>query len=76
MEIKGKVAVVTGAGSGIGQTTAVELANRGVKGIALVDLADSVHDIARQINEAARQQVALAFTGNTTDSEFRARRLR
>jgi 3-oxoacyl-[acyl-carrier protein] reductase len=72
MEIRGKVAIVTGAGSGIGQTTAMELANRGVKGIALVDLADSVHETARQINETTRQQVAMAFTGNTVDSSFRA----
>ena len=37
MNIQGKCAVVTGAGSGIGQAVAVELAERGVKAVALVD---------------------------------------
>ena len=31
MELKGKVAVITGASSGIGEGTALELANAGMK---------------------------------------------
>jgi 3-oxoacyl-[acyl-carrier protein] reductase len=71
MEIQGKVAVVTGAGSGIGHATAAELAKRGVAGIALADRNDSVHEVAQQINRDAGQAVAKAFVGDATDREFR-----
>ena len=39
MKIQGKVAVVTGAASGIGEAVAVELAKRDIKTLALVDRA-------------------------------------
>jgi NAD(P)-dependent dehydrogenase (short-subunit alcohol dehydrogenase family) len=71
MEIKGKVAVVTGAGSGIGMAAALELANRGVKGIALADLNKGVEDVAARINDDQRRQAAYPFMGDTTDSIFR-----
>jgi len=38
MKAQGKVIVVTGAGAGIGRAVALELLNRGAKGIAAVDL--------------------------------------
>ena len=38
MDIKGKVAIITGAASGIGQATAYALANAGVKAIGLADI--------------------------------------
>ena len=46
MNIKGQVAVITGAGSGIGQVVAVSLAKRGVNALALVDLSESVRTVA------------------------------
>jgi 3-oxoacyl-[acyl-carrier protein] reductase len=73
MEIKGKVAVVTGAGSGIGHAAAVELVMRGVKAVALVDLQESVKDVAARINEMAARPVAYPFLGDTTDATFRRR---
>ena len=73
MEIKGKVAVVTGAGSGIGLATAQELANRGVRGIALADRSDVVCDVAARINQQVGTNVARAFVGDTADPEFRRR---
>ncbi len=36
--VRGKVAVVTGAGSGIGRALAVELARRGARGVAISDV--------------------------------------
>ena len=71
MEIKGKVAVVTGAGSGIGQAAALELSRRGVKAIALADLSDSVSETAAKINDMAGHAVAQAFVGDTTQPAFR-----
>jgi 3-oxoacyl-[acyl-carrier protein] reductase len=73
MEIKGKVAVVTGAGSGIGLATAQELANRGIRGIALVDRDEGVCDVAARINQQAATSVARAFVGDATDGDFRRR---
>ena len=73
MEIKGKVAVVTGAGSGIGQATALELAQREVRGIALADRSESVRDVAARINDNAGLAIAKPFIGDTTDPAFRQR---
>jgi NAD(P)-dependent dehydrogenase (short-subunit alcohol dehydrogenase family) len=72
MEIKGKVAVITGAGSGIGQATAIELANRGVAGLCLADRSNVVSEVAAKINEqAGGKQLAVPFVGDATDSDFR-----
>jgi 3-oxoacyl-[acyl-carrier protein] reductase len=73
MEIKGKLAIVTGAGSGIGQATALELAARGVRGIGLVDRSAVVCDVAARINHAAGREVAKAFVGDACDIAFRRR---
>jgi len=72
MKIQGKVAVVTGAGSGIGEATALELARRGVKAVALVDRSPSVEQVARAINEATGKPVAEVFVGDATDASFRS----
>jgi NAD(P)-dependent dehydrogenase (short-subunit alcohol dehydrogenase family) len=73
MEIKGKIAVITGAASGIGQAAALELANRGVKGIALVDRSDAVHALAKQMQQMPGQPMVLPFVGDVTDPAFRRR---
>ena len=46
VDIPGKSAVATGAGSGVGQPVSLELVRRGVSGIALVDRTDSVNHLA------------------------------
>ena len=71
MNIKGKAAVVTGAASGIGQAIAVELAERGIRAVALVDCSDGVLNIARVINDRMDRPVADAFIGDVTDTAFR-----
>jgi len=72
MEIKGKTAVVTGAGSGIGRATALELAQRGVRGLAVVDRSDSAaRELATHINHTSGREVARAFVGDTCDAAFR-----
>jgi NAD(P)-dependent dehydrogenase (short-subunit alcohol dehydrogenase family) len=71
MEIKNKVAIVTGAGSGIGLATATELARRGVRGIGMVDRSDAVSGLAADLNAEAGQDIAKAYIGDATDREFR-----
>jgi NAD(P)-dependent dehydrogenase (short-subunit alcohol dehydrogenase family) len=71
MIITEKTAVVTGAGSGIGQAVAVELAERGVGGLGLVDHNDSVIKVARAINDRLERPIAEAVIGDVTDAGFR-----
>ena len=71
MNIKGKSAVITGAGSGIGQAVAIELAERGIGAVGLVDRSDSVIKVARIINDRMDRPVAEAIIGDVTDVAFR-----
>lgn len=71
MNITDRVAMITGGGSGIGRAAARELAARGVKAIFMVDLNESVHEIAKSINEEAGREVAEGLAGDVTSEEFR-----
>jgi NAD(P)-dependent dehydrogenase (short-subunit alcohol dehydrogenase family) len=71
VKIERKVAVVTGAASGIGEAVALELARRGVKGIVLADRSDRAAQVAGSINEAIGRPVAMGLVGDTTDPAFR-----
>lgn len=73
MQIEDKVAVVTGAGSGIGVAVARDLAKRRARAVILVDRSDHVYDVARSINEIAGHPLAEAKIGDTTDEAFRRR---
>ena len=73
MQIQDKVGIVTGAASGIGRATALELVDQGAKGLALVDLSETgLVELAQQINQSAGRELALAFAGDVTDAKFRA----
>lgn len=71
MRIEEKVAVITGAGSGIGRAVARELAKRGAGTIVLVDCSDAVRDLAREV-EAESKTRTDACVGDVTDVAFRA----
>ena len=72
MKIQGKVALVTGGASGIGEAVALELARRGVKGVALVDRNPQVTRVAEAINDTVHRPVAEGFAGEVTDPDFRS----
>jgi 3-oxoacyl-[acyl-carrier protein] reductase len=74
MIISGKIAVVTGAGSGIGEAVALELVRRDVKAIALVDRAESVSHLAGSIGQfTGNRTPSAAYVGDVSDDAFRRR---
>jgi NAD(P)-dependent dehydrogenase (short-subunit alcohol dehydrogenase family) len=72
MKIDEKVAVVTGAASGIGNAVAHRLARGSAALVGMVDLTDEVSDAAQQLNSKIGRTAAIAFQGDVTDREFRA----
>jgi NAD(P)-dependent dehydrogenase (short-subunit alcohol dehydrogenase family) len=71
MNIRNKVAVVTGATGGIGFATASALIERAVAGIAIVDLSNQCEETAEELNSQSGAEIALPFCGDVTNPEFR-----
>ena len=71
--IKDTVAVITGAAGGIGKALATVLAERGAQGLALVDRAEGVHQVTKDINKANFREIALGFSGDVSEEGFRKR---
>jgi NAD(P)-dependent dehydrogenase (short-subunit alcohol dehydrogenase family) len=71
MKIQGRSAIVTGAGNGIGLAVAIELAERGIGAVGLVDRTESVIRVARMINDRIDAPIAEALIGDVTDENFR-----
>lgn len=72
MQIEGRIAVVTGAASGIGLAVSQKLAERGAKAVVMVDMAQGVEASAGKLDEANPSTAFLACVGDTTDANFRA----
>src|SRR5689334_12613485 len=73
MNIKGAVAVITGAAGGIGRALALEMAKRHVTGLALVDHSETVQEVARAVNDFAGKTLAFGYSGDVTQESFRQR---
>jgi NAD(P)-dependent dehydrogenase (short-subunit alcohol dehydrogenase family) len=71
MRIEGKIALVTGAASGIGKAVSQEFAKRGVRSVILVDRSDEVFSLAEKINKSFDREVAFPKVGDTTNETFR-----
>ena len=73
MELKGKVAIITGGASGIGSATCLKLAEEQVKAIGVVDQMDEVEVICCEANHQAGRDLFIPFRGDVVDSSFRER---
>src|SRR5947209_4622845 len=73
MNIKGAVAVITGAAGGIGRALALEMAKRKVTGLALVDHSETVQQVAKAVNDYAGRTLAFGYSGDVTQDSFRQR---
>lgn len=71
MKIENRVAVVTGAASGIGNAVADRLVRGGATAVAMVDLTDNIFAAAARVNADAGREAAFPFQGDVTDSGFR-----
>jgi NAD(P)-dependent dehydrogenase (short-subunit alcohol dehydrogenase family) len=68
MQLKDRTAIVTGAGSGIGQSIAEEMARRGAR-VAVLDInAESASNVAGGINDAGGQAMAVAVDVSDSSS--------
>src|SRR5690554_6135305 len=67
MTLESRVAIVTGAGSGIGEAAARRLAQRGAKVGVLSRTAEEVEEVTESIRSAGGE--ALALTADISDPE-------
>ncbi len=71
LDLSTKNAVVTGGASGIGRATCMELADQGIRGVAVVDQIDTIGDITAEMNKKLAREVLVPFRGDVTDAGFR-----
>ena len=72
MNIKNKIAIITGASGGIGFAIARKLARRGARALAMVDVSARCAQSAEALNRELEREVAQPFCGDVCDAEFRA----
>ncbi len=72
MGIEGRIAVVTGAASGIGRSVVEDLVSHKAACVVAVDLSPAVIDVAGDIEDKNQGATRVkAFAGNVTDRDFR-----
>ncbi len=71
MDLKDKVAIVTGGASGIGRATCVKLAQQKVKAIGIADMSPNTESICAEMNAECGADVMVPFRGDTVDDAFR-----
>ena len=71
MDIKNKIAVVTGATGGIGLSVASYLISKQVQAIGLVDLSDQCLNAADSLKNTTGHPNIKTFCGNVCDNDFR-----
>jgi len=72
MEFTNRVAVITGGASGIVRAVAAAMGRRDVGAVALVDMSETIEDVAAKLNAEAGRAFVIPFQGDTTDAAFRS----
>ncbi len=73
MELKGKIAVITGGASGIGSAVCRKLVEEDVKAVGVVDLTEELTQICAAANREFGRDVWIPYRGDVVDSSFRER---
>lgn len=73
MDLNGKVAIVTGGVSGIGQAVCARLAHENVAAIGVVDQVEWTASTCDEMNREAGRPVLIPFRGDVVDGAFRER---
>lgn len=73
MDLKGKIAIITGGASGIGSAVSRLLAQEQVKAVGVVDLVDDLDERCAQANRDFEREALIPFRGDVVDSAFRER---
>ena len=68
LALKGQVALVAGASSGLGQATALALAQSGADVVLLARSGDDLQDVATKISQGGRR--ALALPGDLAHDDY------
>lgn len=71
LDLREKVAVVTGGARGIGRATCIALARAGIKAVAVVDQLDELVSFVHGANERLDRKVLVAYRGDVTNRDFR-----
>ncbi|MCO6437048.1 MAG: SDR family NAD(P)-dependent oxidoreductase [Phycisphaerae bacterium] len=71
MELKDRIAVITGGASGIGRAVCRKLAEEHVKAVGVVDISDNVGAVCAEMNAGFGRDVLLPYRGDTTHADFR-----
>lgn len=71
LDLREKVAVVTGGARGIGRATCIALARKGIKAVAVVDQLDELVSFVHGANERLDRKVLVAYRGDVTNRDFR-----
>lgn len=71
MQLYGKVAVITGAASGIGRATCIAMMDLGIEAIAAVDRSSQIIEQCNTLNHEVGRSVLVPYVGDVTSDEFR-----
>lgn len=72
MDIKNKIAVVTGAANGIGLALVKKLLKKSATAIAMVDISENCESAAQELNQSIEGSKVISFRGDVTDPKFRS----
>lgn len=71
LDLRTRVAIITGGAGGIGRATCLELARKGIRAVGVVDLSPGVDDFCLDGNKRIGREVLIPYRGDVTEPGFR-----